>query len=212
MPTPEELAAQAAAATTAAPPANSNTGNAPGSEAQPATPTSGEKLFTQADFERELDQRLKRERSSAQAKADKAKADAEEADKVKQGEFQKLYEASKAQVEQLTSRSELADRLSEIFTKQLDDEVATWPEEAQSLVLPPESPLLQRIESADRARPIVQKLLEAQGSNGAAAPPPAPGLRFPTQHPGGGAAPVTTKTVAENTLNKAYAPRAPAKS
>lgn len=206
MPTPEELAAQAAA--TAATPANSETGNAPGSEATSATPNSGDKLFTQADLERAIDDRLKRERAKNEAAAAKAKADAEEADKVKQGEWQKLAEERKTQLEQVAPKGELADRLSEIFTKQLDDEVATWPEEAQSLVLPPESPLLQRIESCDRARPIVQKLLAAQG-NGAATPP-VPGLRFPTQHPGGGAAPVTTKTVAESTLNKAYAPRKPA--
>lgn len=56
---------------------------------------------------------------------------------------------------------------------------------------------------------------QGQNGNGTATTPlvtPAPGLRFPTQHPGGGAAPVTTKTVAENTLDKAYKPRKPAAS
>lgn len=57
--------------------------------------------------------------------------------------------------------------------------------------------------------PSLQPVANGQGlgSNGAATPPPAPGLRFPSQHPGGGGQPVTTKTVAENTLNRAYKPR-----
>lgn len=56
-----------------------------------------------------------------------------------------------------------------------------------------------------------QAASQGQQQNGDVTPPATPaGLRFPAQHPGGNGAPVTTKTVAENTLNKAYAPRKPA--
>lgn len=187
---------------------NSDTGNAPGSETSvvPAE-KSGEKLFTQADLERQIDDRLKRERSKAEAAATKAAKEAEDQRAATAGEYQKLAEDRKTTIEQLTPKAELADKLSEIFTKQLDAELATWPEEAQPLVLPADSPLLQRIESADRARPIAQKLLAAQGAVTVATP----GIRFPAQHPGGNGQPVTTKTVAESALKKAYAPR-PAKS
>lgn len=182
----------------------SDTGHVPGSEATPATPINGEKLFTQADLERQIDDRLKRERAKAETQAQKALAEAEERRNTEQGEFAKLAEQRKKRLDELEPKAELADRLSELVSKQLDAELATWPEEARPLVLPPESPLLQRLESADRARPIAQKLLAAQ----AQAPS---GLRYPQQHPGNGStAPTTTKEIALSTLNKAYAPRRPA--
>lgn len=183
-------------------PANSDTGNAPGSEATPAPEKSGEKLFTQADLDREIDKRLQRERAHAQTKADKAKADAEEADKVKQGEWQKLAEERKTQIEQLAPKSELADRLQEIVAKQLETEIATWPESVRAIMPKPESSLLDRLEWAERTRPLAQELIAAKGSNG---------TPYPAQHSGtGGNKPTTTKDQAQATLNKAYAPRKPA--
>lgn len=41
-------------------------------------------------------------------------------------------------------------------------------------------------------------------SNGAMTPTPTPGLRFPAQHPGGAAAPTTTKAVADSYVAKSY--------
>ena len=40
--------------------------------------------------------------------------------------------------------------------------------------------------------------------------PPPPGVRYPAQHPGGRGEPVTTKSMADAALNKAYGPRKPA--
>lgn len=191
MPTPEELAAQAAAAAASKDAPNSDTGNAPGSEGQPApVEKSGEKLFTQADLERAIDDRLKRERAKNEAAQTKAAQEAEDRRKVEQGEWQKLAEERKTQLEQLAPKGELADRLSEIVAKQLEAEIAAWPESVRSIMPGDDSPLLERLGWAERTRPLAQELMAAQGTgqNNGAAVPPAPGLRFPAQHPGGGTA------------------------
>jgi hypothetical protein len=202
MPTPEELAAQAAAPATPTP--NSETGNAPGdTDKTPVVEKSGEKLFTQADLERQIDDRLKRERAKNEAAAAKAAKEAEEQQAIRQGEYQKLAEDRKAQLEQLAPKAELADRLSEIVAKQLETEIAAWPESVRAIMPAEDSPLLERITWAERTRPLAQELMAAQGSN--AAPPPMPGLRFPAQHPGGAMAPSTTKAVAESYVAKTYA-------
>ncbi len=51
-----------------------------------------ERKFTQADLDRHIDERLKREREKAEAATAKAKREAEEAAAAKQGEFQTLAE------------------------------------------------------------------------------------------------------------------------
>lgn len=53
--------------------------------------------------------------------------------------------------------------------------------------------------------------LQPVANGGQPAPAPQPGIRFPAQHPGGGGQPLTTKTIAEGALKKAYAKREPAK-
>ncbi len=174
---------------------------APSAETKNTDTPSPEITIPKSRFD-EVSKKL-RELEADAAKKDKALREADEQRKAEQGEWQKLAEERKTQLEQLSSKSELADRLSEIVAKQLDAELATWPEEAQPLVLPTESPLLQRIESADRARPIAQKLLAAQG-NGTPQ-----GMRYPAQGTGGNGTPQTTKDIAMRTLNKAYAPRKP---
>lgn len=50
-------------------------------------------------------------------------------------------------------------------------------------------------------------VLETPPANNVQGTPTPPGLRFPPQHPGGTPAPVTTKTIAEKTLRRAYADR-----
>lgn len=204
MPTPEELAAQAAASKDAP---NSETGNAPGNEAQAApVEKSGEKLFTQADLDRQIDDRLKRERAKNEAAAAKAAKETEEQQAIKQGEWQKLAEERKTQLDALAPKAELADRLSEIVAKQLETEIAAWPESVRAIMPAEDSPLLDRLTWAERTRPLAKELMDAQGNaNGAAVAPPSPGLRYPAQHPGGAAAPTTTKAVADSYVAKTYA-------
>lgn len=162
-------------------PENSETGNAPGSEAQPAqTEKSGEKLFTQADLERQIDDRLKRERSKAEAQAQKAKTQAEEQRKAEQGEWQKLAEERKVQLEQLSAKSELADRLQEIVAKQLDAELKAWPESVRAIMPSDDSPLLERLEWTERTRPLANELMAAKGTQSIPS-----GTRFPAQATGG---------------------------
>lgn len=204
MPTAEELAAQAAAAATTQT-ENDSTGDAPGSEAAKPATTSGERLFSQADLDRLIDDRLKREREKATKAQEKLAQEADERRKVEAGEFQKLAEERKTQLEQLTPKAELAARLSEIVAKQLEAELATWPESVRAIMPKDEAPLLERIEWAERTRPLAQELLVAQG-NGQAQQ----GMRYPAQGTGSNGAQATGKTVAQNTLNKAYAPRKPA--
>lgn len=184
-------------------PASSDTGNAPGSETQPVpAEKSGEKLFTQAELDRLIDERLQRERKKAETQAEKAQREADEKHKIEQGEWQKLAEERKTQLEQLAPKSELADRLSELVAKQLDTEIATWPDSVRAIMPKPESSLLERLEWAERTRPLAQELIAAKTPNG---------TPYPAQHSGtGGNKPVTTRDQAQATLNKAYAPRKPA--
>lgn len=178
---------------------NSQTGNAPGSEATTtATPEkSGEKLFTQAELDKLIDDRLKREREKAKTQAEKAAKEADERRQVEQGEWQKVAEERKTRLEQLEPKSELADRLSELVAKQLDSEIATWPDSVRAIMPSPESSLLERLEWAERTRPLAQELLAAKAPNG---------TPYPAQHAGtGGNKPVTTKEQALATLDRAYA-------
>ena len=181
---------------------NSATGNAPGTETPVVPATSGEKLFTQADLDKLIDDRIKREREKAKTQADKAAKEAEEKRQIEQGEFQKLAEERKTQLEQLAPKSELADRLSEIVNKQLDSEIATWPDSVHAIMPKEDSSLLERLEWAERTRPLAQELMAAKTPNG---------TPYPAQHSGtGGNKPATTKEVAQATLSKAYASRKPA--
>lgn len=158
-------------------PANSETGNAPGSVAPTATPEkSGEKLFTQDDLNRAIDERLKRERTKAETQAQKAAQEADERRKVEQGEWQKLAEERKAQIEKLAPQGELAERLQALVAKQLDAEIGQWPESVRAIMPNAESSLLDRIEWADRTRPLALELMAAKGQP--------TGTRYPAQHAG----------------------------
>lgn len=160
----------------------STTGNAPGT-VTPVTPEkSGEKLFTQDDLNRAIDDRLKRERSKAETQAQKAQQEVDERRKVEQGEWQKLAEDRKAQIDQLTPKGELAERLQALVAKQLETELAAWPESVRAIMPAADSPLLERIEWAERTRPLAQELMAAKGQQ------PAPGTRYPAQHAGSGGA------------------------
>lgn len=182
-------------------PANSETGNAPGSVAPTTTPEkSGEKLFTQDDLNRAIDERLKRERTKAETQAQKAAQEADERQKVAQGEWQKLAEERKAQIDKLAPQGELAERLQALVAKQLDAEIGQWPESVRAIVPSAESSLLDRIEWADRTRPLALELMAAKGQ-------PA-GTRYPAQHAGSSAQmQETNQSMAQKTLAKAYAKR-----
>ncbi len=162
-----------------APPANSETGNAPGTEAQAKSEKSGEKLFTQADLDRQIDDRLKRERAKAEAQAQKVKQEAEERAAIEQGNWQKIAEERKTQLDQLTPKATLADDLTVIVTQQLDAEIAAWPESARAIVSADGLDLKAKLELVNRTRPLAQEILAAQGQRTS-------GTQFPPQFSGSG--------------------------
>ncbi len=74
---------------------------APTAEIVDTTPASGqsEKLFTQADIDKLIKERLDREKSKSEKAIATAKAEAEKQALEQQGNFQKLYETEKAERE-----------------------------------------------------------------------------------------------------------------
>jgi hypothetical protein len=107
---------------TTTPAADATTPQAPEHDAAVATPhgdapgktadeTAG-KTFTQAEVDALIAQRLERARKSAEESANKARSEAERKAAEQQGEFQKLYEAEKAQREATEQRAKALELAS----------------------------------------------------------------------------------------------------
>lgn len=172
---------------------NSATGNAPGSEATTATPEkSGEKLFTQADLDKLIDDRIKREREKAKAQADKAAKEADERRQAEQGEWKTLAEERKTQLEQLAPKSELADELLEWFNGYVEAQTANWPDSLRAFDPGVDAKFKLRTKWLEEGHKLVVDLKS--------------GTPYPAQHSGtGGNKPATTKEQAQATLDRAYA-------
>lgn len=111
---------------------NSETGNAPGGD---APEKSGDKrLFTQAELDQKIADRLERERKNAEEKAKKAREEAETKALEEQKEFQKLAEQRAAQVAELTPKAEQVERYQAALTKILETEKAGVQEHVLALL------------------------------------------------------------------------------
>jgi hypothetical protein len=95
---------------------------------------SGDKLFTQADLDRLIDDRLKRERTKAEESAKKAREEAEAKALEEQKEFQKLAEQRAAKVAELEPQAEKAQRFETALLKLLESEKAEVPEHVATLL------------------------------------------------------------------------------
>lgn len=163
------------AATEQTPPATDNgTGPNAGNEGE-------EKKFSQAELNAAIDARLKREREQADTKAKKATEEAEAQRLKEQAAWEQLATTNEAKVKELQPQVETLtaerDRLVEIVTATLDNEIKDWADEVKALI-PADVDVLTKYATVERTRPLAAKL--------AGTPPPQGNGMSPK--PNGGAA------------------------
>lgn len=92
-------------------------------DAQPVTDTdkTGEARFTQADVERIVKERVKREQDKASAAAEKARKEAEESALAKNAEWQTLAEKREKELAELAPFREKAERYEAALKAQLEE-------------------------------------------------------------------------------------------
>jgi vacuolar-type H+-ATPase subunit I/STV1 len=104
------------------------------------------------------------------AKQAKANQAAEEERLAKQSEWQTLADGRKAKLDEIepahAALVERKDKLEAVLSKQLEDELATWPDEVKALDPGKDTDLLARMEWANKSRALAAKL---------GAQPPTPG-------------------------------------
>ena len=139
------------------------------------------KLFSQAELEAKLKERLDRERKNAETAAQKAKDEAAAQRLKEQAAWETLATQNEAKVKELQPAVETLtaerDALTAIVTAAIDSETRDWAKEVKDL-LPAEASVLEKYAAVERTRGLAARL--------AAAPPP-PG-NGPMPKPAGGAA------------------------
>lgn len=119
----------------------------------------GEHMIPKSRFD-ELNNKLKAMEEQA-AKLQQEREEAERKAAEEQGEYRKLYEQATAKVGELTPKSKMLDKLSDMVSAQLKAEVDKWPEEVKALLPEESTDTLAFYEAVNRARPLAQKLTEA---------------------------------------------------
>jgi hypothetical protein len=165
-------------------PAPSGDGNAapPGPEEPTPAPTNGDtpppdetKLFTQADLNRIVQERLADQRKRAEKQIEDEKRAANEARLKEQGEFKTIAEQKEAELAELRPKAEIADQLAARMNAAIDAEVQAWPKEVTDMD-PGAADVSARLAWQEKARPLAQRLLALGGGTtglggGSAAPP-----------------------------------------
>lgn len=111
--------------------------------------TQSEKTFSQAELEAIIEQRLTRERSKAQAAADKAKAEADQKALIEQGEWKTLAEQRAARVAELEPLSTQVEQLKS-DAKKYRDAIAKYADAAKANVPENVRALLDRLDPIDQ--------------------------------------------------------------
>jgi ATPase subunit of ABC transporter with duplicated ATPase domains len=142
---------------------------------QPATtPTTDERTFTQADLDRIIDQRLERERKTAEQARAREAQQAEQAQLRAKAEWEELAKQHEESVREMEPRLQTAeserDALREHVTKTMRAQMREWPAEMRDLVPGDDVPIAQRLAAFEKARIAVEKL----GAMGAAGNGPGP--------------------------------------
>ncbi len=141
------------------------------------------KAFTQADVDRIVAERVSREQRKAQEAADKARRDAEEKAALENGEFKKLADTYKAQLDGIAPKADLADKLVEQLTAQIEARIKKLPAEVSALD-PGAGDIVVRLAWLDRAEELAAKLVAlAQGQTGNKPAPKPQGKPQPTNQP-----------------------------
>jgi hypothetical protein len=124
-----------------------------------------------------------------------AKKTADDKALAAQNRWQELATNREKELGDLQPKLQLADKLTTIMARQLEDEIKLWPESVRKIMPAADSPLMERIEWAERTRPLAQELIEATAKG--------KGTRFPAQHSGTNQA-QTTKEAAQAVLSRSY--------
>lgn len=105
-------------------------------------------------------------KSEAEQAAQRAKETAEAAEKVKQGEFQSLYEAEKAKREALEAEieskykpaAEERDQFAETLHKHIDGEIKDWHKDLKKQDPGRDKPISERMDWVERSRDLSKTL------------------------------------------------------
>lgn len=119
---------------------------------------------------KEVNDRLKA-LEDEQAKRQREQQEADEKRLAEQQQWQKLYESRKADVEKLTPKAELADKLSALVLEQYAAEIKEWPEQVRAMAPAEDADVLVKLDWLKRAKPLAQELM------GDKTPPPGNGRR-----------------------------------
>lgn len=146
---------------------NGGTNNEQPQENQPSatsaetktTDTGAEHMIPKSRFD-ELNKKVKA-MEDEQAKLAKEREESERKAAEEKGEYKKLYEQATAKVGELTPKSQMLDKLSEMVSAQLKAEVDKWPEEVKALLPTEPTDVLAFYDAVNRARPLATKLTEA---------------------------------------------------
>lgn len=145
-----------------------------------------EKRFTQADVDRVVDARLKRERDAVSARADRERQEAANRAAAAQGEWQKLAGQHEARVRDLEAAQQTRDAEVEAYRKELSkvtrDQVKSWPEKLRK-ALPETDDPLELSEAIRRLAPVADDL--AAGGSQPMTQSPRPGMPAAPRPAGG---------------------------
>lgn len=122
---------------------------------------------------KEVNDRLKAIEQEAAARA-AAQAAEDEKKLAQQQEWQKLYEARKAKVDELTPKAELADKLSEMVLAQYEAEIKDWPEQVRGMAPSDDASILAKLDWMNKAKPLAVELMADKTPTPGNGPRPTP--------------------------------------
>lgn len=106
----------------------------------------------------EVAKKLRDLEATAAAQA-KAQAASDEKKLAEQAEWQKLADKRKADVEALTPKAELADKLTEMVTAQYAAEIKDWPEQVRNMAPDDGADILTKLVWMSKAKPLAVALM-----------------------------------------------------
>ncbi len=116
------------------PPHTADTGQQAGNNADDKPEAPPEKLFTQAELEAKIDERLKRQRQAFEAKAKEDQAALELKQMEEQKQFEELAKVRAEEVKSLKPRADLADGYEKAVARLLVEQTKNLPSGIQTLL------------------------------------------------------------------------------
>lgn len=122
------------------------------------TETPAEVMIPKARFD-EVNNALKKLQSDAAEQA-KTQAANDEKKLAEQAEWQKLADKRKADVEALTPKAELADKLVDLVSAQYAAEIKDWPAEVKDMAPDDGADILVKLAWMSKAKPLAVAMME----------------------------------------------------